>query len=239
MTEVEWLAGKDPKTMIRSLGFQTSERKLRLFACACCRRVWDLLPAGDVRRAVEVGERLADGLECGDVPATLLTALNISLNGWVSGWDVYQANRGGYNAACAVRGPLIRRPGNRDYAGCVATTALYASLARSTAGVAIAPVPVGQTKNWRLHEEMAQVGLLLDIIGNPFRSVAFSPNWRTDSVTALAARMYESRDFSALPILADALQEAGCDNENILSHCRSEGVHVRGCWVVDLVLGKE
>ncbi|WP_232069714.1 hypothetical protein [Gemmata massiliana] len=81
--------------------------------------------------------------------------------------------------------------------------------------------------------------LLRDIFGNPFRPVAFSPAWRTSIVVALAAQMYESRDFSTMPILADALQDAGCDNADMLDHCRGPGPHVRGCWVVDLVLGKE
>jgi hypothetical protein len=71
------------------------------------------------------------------------------------------------------------------------------------------------------------------------RPVSFSPEWRTDTAVALARQMYDSRDFGAMPILADALQDAGCDNEGILTHCRGEGPHVRGCWVVDLVLGKE
>jgi hypothetical protein len=80
---------------------------------------------------------------------------------------------------------------------------------------------------------------LRDIFGNPFRPVSFPPVWRTDTAIALARNMYESRDFSAMPILADALQDAGCDSAAILDHCRSaEQLHVRGCWVVDLVLGK-
>lgn len=62
---------------------------------------------------------------------------------------------------------------------------------------------------------------------------------RLFAVGSLAEQMYESRDFSAMPVLADALQESGCDNDDILSHCRGVGPHVRGCWVVDLVLGKE
>jgi hypothetical protein len=81
--------------------------------------------------------------------------------------------------------------------------------------------------------------LLRDIFGNPFRPVAFSPEWRTDTVVSLARQMYDSRDFSAMPILADALQDAGCDSADILDHCRGPAPHVRGCWVVDLVLGKE
>lgn len=84
-----------------------------------------------------------------------------------------------------------------------------------------------------------QTPLLREVFGNPFRPVTFSPEWRTDTAVSLARQMYESRGFSAMPILADALQDAGCDNEEILGHCRSPGPHVRGCWVVDLVLGKE
>jgi hypothetical protein len=80
--------------------------------------------------------------------------------------------------------------------------------------------------------------LFRDIFGNPFRPVTFSPEWRTDTAVSLARAMYEARDFSALPILADALQDAGCDDEDVLSHCRdTSATHVRGCWVVDRVLG--
>ena len=77
-----------------------------------------------------------------------------------------------------------------------------------------------------------------DIFGNPFRSVAFDPRWRTEHTVGLAAKMYDDREFAAMPILADALEEAGCENADILTHCREPGVHVRGCWVADLVLGK-
>jgi hypothetical protein len=80
--------------------------------------------------------------------------------------------------------------------------------------------------------------LVCDIFGNPFRPVPFSPEWRTDTTLTLARQMYESRDFSAMPILADALQDAGCESAEILDHCRGPGPHVRGCWCVDLVLGK-
>ncbi|WP_246173677.1 hypothetical protein [Limnoglobus roseus] len=84
-----------------------------------------------------------------------------------------------------------------------------------------------------------KVKLLRDIFGNPFHPVAFDPTWRTSTAVAFANEMYQSRDFSGMPILADALQDAGCENEDILNHCRGEGPHVRGCWVVDLILGKE
>ncbi len=85
----------------------------------------------------------------------------------------------------------------------------------------------------------AQVALARDIFGNPFRPVSFDNVWQTSSAVALAQRMYESRDFSLMPILADAMQDAGCEHPDILGHCRDDGNHVRGCWVVDLVLAKE
>jgi hypothetical protein len=68
--------------------------------------------------------------------------------------------------------------------------------------------------------------------------VSFAPEWRTDTVLALAQRIYDAREFSTMPILADALQDAGCNCDDILTHCRQPGTHVRGCWVVDLVLEK-
>jgi len=88
-------------------------------------------------------------------------------------------------------------------------------------------------------EQALQVLFLRDIFGNPFRPITFFPEWRTDTTVSLARTMYESRDFSAMPILADALQDAGCDNDDILSHCRGPVPHVRGFRLVDLVLGKE
>ncbi len=85
----------------------------------------------------------------------------------------------------------------------------------------------------------SEAALIRDIFGNPFRPVEFSPAWRTDTAMSLARVMRDGRDFSVMPILADALQDAGCDNPDILDHCRDTSVpHVRGCWVVDLVLNK-
>jgi hypothetical protein len=80
--------------------------------------------------------------------------------------------------------------------------------------------------------------LLRDILGNPFRPVALDPAWRTPAVLHLARAIYDDRAFDQLPVLADALEEAGCASREVLDHCRSPGPHVRGCWVVDLVLGK-
>jgi hypothetical protein len=77
------------------------------------------------------------------------------------------------------------------------------------------------------------------VFGNPFRPVEADPSWLTSDVLALARGIYEEKAFDRMPILADALQDAGCANEDVLTHCRDTTVrHVRGCWVVDLVLGK-
>jgi hypothetical protein len=88
-------------------------------------------------------------------------------------------------------------------------------------------------------EQFHQCGLVRDIFGNPFRPIAFDPSWHTSTVVALATGIYEEKAFDRMPILADALQDAGCDNEEILQHCRGENVHVRGCFVVDLLLGRK
>src|SRR5262249_38247864 len=87
-------------------------------------------------------------------------------------------------------------------------------------------------------EQAAQEGLLRCIVGNPFRSFTLDSAWKTPAAVALARTAYEERRFDDMPFLADALEEAGCTDEQILSHCRGPGPHARGCWVVDLVLGK-
>ncbi len=89
-------------------------------------------------------------------------------------------------------------------------------------------------------EAAAQCALIRDLFPRHPRLVALNPSWLTSTVVALARGIYDDRAFDRMPILADALQDAGCDNEDVLTHCRDEKqVHVRGCWVVDLLLGKE
>jgi hypothetical protein len=91
--------------------------------------------------------------------------------------------------------------------------------------------------NVRLEAEQ-QALLARDIFGNPFRPVTADPAWLTSTVVALARGIDTDRAFDRLPILADALQDAGCDDHDVLSHCRGGGPHVRGCWVVDVLLDK-
>jgi hypothetical protein len=83
--------------------------------------------------------------------------------------------------------------------------------------------------------------ILREVVGNPFRPVTLDPAWMTwhgGLLVSMAQGMYDSRDFSDMPVLADALEEAGCRDQNVLGHCRSGGEHVRGCWVVDAIIGK-
>jgi len=89
-----------------------------------------------------------------------------------------------------------------------------------------------------LKDAKLEADCIRDVFGNPFRSITIEPSWLTSTVVVLAGSIYDERAFDQMPILADALQDAGCDNENILNHCRQPGGHVRGCWVVDLLLGK-
>jgi len=88
-------------------------------------------------------------------------------------------------------------------------------------------------------ELAAQAEIVRDIFRNPFHPVAFDPRWRTADAVGLARAIYEDRAFERMPLLEDALMDAGCGDEQVIGHCRGGGQHVRGCWVVDLVLGKE
>ena len=92
---------------------------------------------------------------------------------------------------------------------------------------------------WDSIRPQTQVQILHDLFGNPFRPVAIDPSWRMPAVVNLAETIYEHRAFDCLPLLAGALEEVGCRNAELLAHCRGPGPHVRGCWVVDLILGKE
>jgi hypothetical protein len=96
---------------------------------------------------------------------------------------------------------------------------------------------------WDRRAETARLAdLLRDILGNPFRRVSLRPSWlrwQASMVPRIARAAYEERAFDRLPVLADALEEAGCTDADVLSHLRGPGPHVRGCWALDLILGKQ
>jgi hypothetical protein len=210
MTEAEWLANTSSAPMLGFLQGKASSRKLRFFAVACCRRIWHLMKYENSRQAVDVAERFADGIASEEERESARRSANIQKTSGLGGTTTYPASRGAY--ACTSSKPL--------------QAAFEASFYAVSAG------------NLKRENEQ-QVQLILCIFGNPFRPVTFDPSWLTSTVIALAHQMYESRDFSAMPILADALQDAGSSNDSILEHCRGSGPHVRGCWVVDLCLSRE
>jgi hypothetical protein len=191
----------------------------------CCRRVWPAITEECHRGAVEVAERFSDRQATEAEREAAFQALSRSAPLWLG------------TGQSLARAPLACRLCVGAKAGDNATL-----VSLLTAGVAASAASPDDPDRWQgsMRKVLAeQADLVRCIFGNPFRPVKFYPRWRTSTVTALADQMYGARDFGAMPILADALQDAGCDNSHILHHCRSPGPHLRGCWVVDLVLGKD
>jgi hypothetical protein len=238
MTESEWLTATSPNALIDFLrdSGRLSPRQTRLFCVAVVRRVWPLLIDQRSRRAVELAERDPSRPLCewtlmeGLVPTGGFTreaeqaAIDLTPTGdWV-GWDVRRA-------AQAAAEALAGQP-------------------RATAGDAAAAIAMtgrermsGTAWYW---EREHQCRLLRDLVPNPFRVLpATTRSWLTPAVVKLAQRAYEDRllpegtfDLTRLRKLAQALVDAGCENGELVGHLRAAGPHVRGCWAVDLILGK-
>jgi hypothetical protein len=209
VTEAEWLAQCDPLPMLKFVQTRASGRQLRLFACACCRRVLHLLPDQRSRKALDVAELFADGRV--EEPERQKAS------------DILRGVRHDHVKWALVPDAIVAALESMRYAVWTARSATKAA----------------RRQDVRRSEGKAQAELLRDIFGNPIRPVALDPAWRTFDVVALAQGIYTDRAFDRMPILADALQDAGCTNEDVLNHCRdADRIHVRGCRVVDLVLDK-
>ncbi len=237
MTEDEWRVCGSTWPMLDHLKTQGSERKLRLLACLCCRRIWHLIPVEETRHCVEVAELYAEGLVSRE---GLAEAIQESM------------------VACAKL-PLQRKPGESEAINAVSRVHRSVPGGRNpTHGLAASAWATSEaTRTRRYYGELAeefevrrqrffdeefarQAEFIREIFGNPFRPVTVDPAWRTSDVRLLAAGIYDEKAFDRLPILADALHDAGCDNDDILNHLRdATATHVRGCWALDLVLGKE
>jgi hypothetical protein len=215
VTEAVWLAATDPTPMLGYLthvlraGRPDGQRDF-LLAAAAGRLIWTLFKDERSQLALDWGEAFADDA---DFPVP-----------WS---EVRRGTDAAYSAPAAV-----------DRTGEEFESALVAVLSvseedRTAAGAAF--------QLHRRHGGDPTLGpaLIRDIFGNPFRRVTADPSWRTTTALALARGIYAEKAFQRLPILANALQDAGCEDEAVLTHCRGEGPHVRGCWVVDLLLGKE
>jgi hypothetical protein len=219
MTEAEWLAAESVPSWDEWVKLQArSPRKERLFACACCRRLWDRMHDKRSRVAVVAAEQFADGLIDKEARAQASNAAARAVN------EAMAADRQPGAVPEHVAMMTTHTP--------EAEVFLHGHAWAGTVAERLGIIPVASAAG------SVHAALLRDIFGNPFRPVAFSPTWRTSIAVTLARQMYESRDFAVMPILADALQDAGCDNDDVLSHCRGPGPHVRGCWVVDLVLDR-
>jgi hypothetical protein len=231
MTEQEWLQDAEPMAMMNLMRDRAGERKLRLFACACLRR---LQLGKRSRRAVEMAERYADGMteederrRAAEAAAEEVEAARLNARASITGWwdDGGDISLEELQAAAA----LVTLAESAPRAADVAFSTLDSLDRHYPALMATAA------------KEQEQRRLLRDIFGNPFRPVAVAPAWLAwnDGVTRkLAQWIYEERAFDRLPILADALEEAGCANADLLNHCRQPVEHVRGCWAIDLILGK-
>ncbi len=221
-TEKRWLTETDPQAMIEFLGDAASDRKLRLFACACCRRAWKFAKNKRLKELLPLLEKIADGQVKDRERAR---AHNLSDETAHARLDDMQQCLG-WEFWGATAKPLDR--GDPDFGELAAAAFGYAAGLGSKFGKA------------KKAERERQTPVVREFFGNPFKPVGFSLTWRTDTVLTLAKQMYDSREFSAMPILADALQDAGCDSEDLLNHLRDTSLtHYRGCWALDHVLGME
>ena len=219
MTEKLWLAWVDPEAMLDFLRDRAHERKLRLFAVACCRRVWNALHGPGSRGAVEVAERYADGTADDVELLVARTAAEREINP-----EAFDRENPAYWVA---HSPMTVQV-------CLYSAGWADSLAPDAPWLADS----SEHESARAVERASQAEILREVFGNPFRPVSLDPRWRSETVVALAAGIYAERAFDRMPILADALEDAGCDHADILAHCRGDEPHVRGCWLVDLLLGK-
>ena len=219
MTEEEWLASKDIRRLVEYQSSQKRARKLRLFGCGCCRYFGAWNRVERMKQALIRAERFADG-----------ELSESTMEKWSrDAWKAFSEARRGTTFSPEAEVYLAIRDVTMPSRYSEYTDAWRVFWIHAT--------------DFQLTSKDEAINILLslfrDVFGNPLRPVAFDAAWRTDTAVSLAKGMYESRDFGVMPILADALQDAGCDSEDVLNHCRDpEQTHVRGCWVVDLVLGK-
>jgi hypothetical protein len=214
MTEDRWLASTHIDYMLdgcRALKVLNG-RKSRLFACGCFRLLWPQIRCPQVKRAVEMAEGRVE---------RQVSEQELQSQRYPSGGVAIDSLD--HHLQITIQSLVISNM-NPGYVA----WSVRAAIDRVRYG------PHRYDEGYP-----PQADLLRDVIGNPFRPISLDPTWFTSTVIALAKQMYESHDFSPMSILADALQDAGCGNENVLAHCRHGGIHMRGCHLVDLVLKKK
>lgn len=231
MTETEWLAGADPATMLRQLGRRASQRKRRLFGCASCGHIWELIADERSRAAVQIAEQFADGL-AGSAELTQARAAAKAVADeqaappYVAHW-----------AAAACYCAAMQNAGNAMKAWHSAASAAQMQTLAQRGRSPMAEENLAATKAAWANELPRYAALLRDMF--QLFPVRLDPAWRTATVLAVATHIYEERKFENMPILADALEDGGCTSPDILNHCRQPGPHAKGCWCVDLILDKQ
>ena len=238
MTEADWLTGTDFTVHVGFVADQLAPRRQRLLAAGFCRAVAHLFDHPDLNAALAVVEWYADGREsvaelekarqaCRVLAQQSHNAYARQVDGDGSGAAGDVRHELAWAVAYAAGGQLTLTDVGNHAANAAVQALTGTGLLVTTPSTASA------------EQSLVMRGVVWDVVGNPFRPVEFAPERRTDTAVALARHIYDRREFSAMPILADALQDAGCDSDAVLNHCRHEGTHVRGCWVLDGVLGRE
>ncbi|MFN0020507.1 MAG: SMI1/KNR4 family protein [Pirellulaceae bacterium] len=220
----QWLESLSPYPMIeglRNLGYEVSARKMRLLGIACCQRLKDLPKDDDCVRAVRLAEQMVAGVAAIDEVASLRSHLKKKYLAIVKGemhspaglWCVGAAkNLLQEDVDYLKKAPVYAGDANLSRVWDAANSATFCNELESYADL------------WR------------EVLGNPFHPVKFAPRWRTEAAMELAREIYESQAFDRMAILADAIANAGCNDQRILAHCHRSAGHVRGCWVLDLIL---
>jgi hypothetical protein len=217
--------------MLELVRGKASDRKLRLFAVACCRRIWPLLVDPRSRKAVEAAERYAEGGVPEEERAIVGREAETAFAAAIT--PACQNANAPRTAACA---------GARAAWLCLRSDAWEAAAgAAYHAANAARRAPGGDFSTAFTQAGSAQADLFRDVVANPFHQVSLDLSWLTwngGAIPRIAQAIYNDRGFDLMPMLADALEEAGCIDGGILVHCRKPREHARGCWVLDLVLGK-
>jgi hypothetical protein len=220
MTETEWRTCVDLEPMLEFLHGRASERKHRLFACGCSRQVWRWVSRKECQRAVEISEEYADGrASAKELRAAARKAAEAVSDLTLEAWNAMRMKKYAARDACATA-----ELSAREHLDLLQVAAKVRATVASTDARPKCPC-----------------SLLRDLFGPTlFRSLQTDPSWfawNGGIVTIITQAIYNDRRFGDLPILADALADAGCTNEHILNHCRERCEHFRGCWVIDLLLG--
>jgi hypothetical protein len=233
VTEQEWLECADLTPMVKFLF--PSERKRRLFTAACFRRIWPLIPDQGSRTAI-------DAVEQGE--GHNLWEKEIEKKADEAVWDSDDMARRLAARAVAdfirfARLPPLRVWSHQAMREITKNHNWYPCRCADAVARAVGLTVAEENREKAMETERRnQTNLFRDVFGNPFRPVTLDPFLLTPTVVQLAQTIYNDRAFEQMSALADALVGTGCDNEEVLSHCRGPEPHVRGCWVVDLILGR-